>query len=282
MLKRVKGNFEVLDPKLASQATCDLEAQGFAMLPKVFSSAEINALRSAVEKTFIEFSLSHRSEKLSFDAEDEFRHELFNKSSVLQDLLGKPELLAVVEPLLGNDCHVIANTAWKNSPSDFAHGGQKWHIDAGPHIPLPGDCEWPNKIPFPVFVIATHIFLQDCSIDDGPTGVIPHSHKSGRIPPRDRAYDDSLSFSGNHCVPLTATAGDVVFFVSDVWHRRMPTRQNSRGRFFIQIHYGRRDIAQRVKTTDEVNHVDVIAEERAKTERQRTLIGLHSPYFYDG
>ena len=41
-------------------------------------------------------------------------------------------------------------------------------------------------------------------------------------------------------------------------------------------------IAQRVRTTDLVNHVSPDAIARATTVRDRTLIGLHDPFFYDG
>jgi hypothetical protein len=69
--------------------------------------------------------------------------------------------------------------------------------------------------------------------------------------------------------------------VSDVWHRGTPAREGY-GRFFLQCHYGRRDLAQRILTTAEVNHLSPEAVARAQTERERTLIGLHQPFFYDG
>jgi hypothetical protein len=82
-------------------------------------------------------------------------------------------------------------------------------------------------------------------------------------------------------VHLTADAGDVCLFVSDVWHRGTPS-DGGHGRLFLQVHYGRRDIAQRLRTTAEVNHLSPEARERAVTPRQRTLVGLHDAYFYDG
>ncbi len=51
---------------------------------------------------------------------------------------------------------------------------------------------------------------------------------------------------------------------------------------FIQCHYGRRDLAQRLRPTAEVNHLSDEARARAKTKRQRTLVGLHRNGFYDG
>ena len=70
-------------------------------------------------------------------------------------------------------------------------------------------------------------------------------------------------------------AGDVALFVSDVWHRGMPAGPGGRGRDFLQVHYGRRDIAQRIRTTAEVNHLSP-KRSPATTHRERTLLGLHN------
>ena len=61
-----------------------------------------------------------------------------------------------------------------------------------------------------------------------------------------------------------------------------PPAAGGRGRYFLQVHYGRRDLAQRVRTTAQVNHVAPEALARARGERQRTILGLHDPAFYDG
>jgi hypothetical protein len=79
-----------------------------------------------------------------------------------------------------------------------------------------------------------------------------------------------------------ARAGDVTFFVSDVWHRRLPPQANASGRFFLQTNYGRREIAQRVHPTEVVNHACPEAIARARTDRERRLIGLHPSVYFDG
>ena len=81
---------------------------------------------------------------------------------------------------------------------------------------------------------------------------------------------------------MLAEPGDVALFVSDVWHRRLPPTERSTGRFFLQINYARRDMAQRVRPTTRVNHTSQAARERAQTEREQQLIGLHVERFYDG
>jgi hypothetical protein len=142
--------------------------------------------------------------------------------------------------------------------------------------------EWPEEIPYPIFVVGTHIYLQDCNLENGPTAVIPGSHTSGRRPPQDRKWDLDLPYRGRSREVHLARAGDVGFFVSDSWHRRLPPAEHSEGRFFLQTNYGRREIAQRVLPTFEVNHAKHAARLRATTDRARTLIGLHEQVFYDG
>ena len=146
----------------------------------------------------------------------------------------------------------------------------------------PAEVPWDERIPYPIFAIACHIFLMDCPLESGPTGVIPKNHTSGQAPPRDRSTDDTLTWNGTGPVPIVAKAGDVSLFVSDVWHRRLPSGEGDPGRFFLQVHYGRRDLAQRIRTTDRANHLSPDAMARATTSRERTLIGLHAAGFYDG
>jgi hypothetical protein len=112
--------------------------------------------------------------------------------------------------------------------------------------------------------------------------VIPRSHLSGRAPPADRMFDDDLRCEGQGVVPLVTRAGDAGLFVSDVWHRRMPTQGGDHGRFFLQIHYGRRDIAQRLLTTEQSNQLTPAAIRRAESDRERRVVGLHPAFFYDG
>jgi ectoine hydroxylase-related dioxygenase (phytanoyl-CoA dioxygenase family) len=121
--------------------------------------------------------------------------------------------------------------------------------------------------------------LQDCTRADGPTAVVPGSHRSGRVAPY--STDVDLTYDGRPPALMEVKAGDVVCFVSDAWHRGMPAQPGGKGRFFLQVHYGRRDVAQRIQTTDVANQLSDDAIARAKTEREKTVVGLHDPFFYD-
>ncbi|MCB1692456.1 MAG: phytanoyl-CoA dioxygenase family protein [Pseudomonadales bacterium] len=283
MLRRVAGYFTSRSPDGVPVESIELERDGCTIIRGALGPDEVEALRQDINRVFDEYSRDDRTGGKRPEAEDDmFRYEMFNRSEVCQRAIAHPRILEVIEPLLGEDCHVIANTAWRNTPKPN-DPAQAWHVDAGPHVPLPDGVEWPEDIPHPVFAIGAHIFLKDCTEGDGPTGVLPGSHLSGRFPPVDELMNENLTYKGRGAVKLICNAGDVGLFVSDVWHRRLPTGPNDQGRFFLQVHYGRRDIAQRVRTTAQVNQVSADAISRAgENKRARTIIGLHSPYFYDG
>ena len=273
MIRRVFKNLAVLDSGAAPAESAQLERDGYARLQGVFGPDEVAQMRVEIDQVFETFPPERaRGDK------DEFRYEMLNRSAACQAAVMHPRILEVIEPLLGDDCHVIANTAWRNPP-EFAGG--PWHCDAGPHVPRPEGVPWDDRIPYPVFAVATHLYLQDCARADGPTAVVPGSHRSGRLPPFDQMKAEQLSYDGRPPVLFEVEAGDVGLFVSDAWHRGVPAGSGGRGRYFLQVHYARRDIAQRIRTTDDVNQVSPEAFARATTDRARTVIGLHAPFFYD-
>lgn len=283
MLTRKGGYLLYRKPQDGSAESLELEQQGFTVLKAVLTTQEVRVLRDDINRVFDEYPRDGRAAKRLAEDDEMFRYEMLNRSAICQETVSHRRILSVIESLLGEDCHVIANTAWRNpAGSPGTHGGQAWHIDAGPHVPLPDGVAWPVDIPHPVFAIGVHVYLQDCNLEDGPTGVIPGSHLSGCFPPRDRVLDESLSYGGQEVVPLIVCAGDVGLFVSDVWHRRMPTGPGDTGRFFLQIHYGRRDIAQRLHATSQTNQLSADTIKRARSAREETVIGLHRAFFYDG
>lgn len=282
MITRQRIFLEVFDGPVP-EASRALEAEGWAVLRGALSAQEVAALCAEIEAIYDGVPADVRNETLPAEEREDFRYEMLNRSAACQRLIADRRILDVVEPLLGEDCHVIANTAWRNPPRpEQDHGGGYWHIDAGPHVPRPEGVPWDERIPYPIFAIAVHVLLRDCPEACGPTGVIPRSHRTGRPPPLERVKDATLRCDGQPALPITGVAGDVLLFVSDVWHRRMPTGPGDCGRFFLQVHYGRRDLAQRLHTTSQCHQLSSEAVARARDERDRTVIGLHRPFFYDG
>ena len=282
MITRKRGYLQILPADGAPPETAQLERDGFAVVKGLLNPAEVDELSEVLLHLYGELPPDQRNSRIAGGHAEPFRYETLNRSALAQRTLAHPRLLSIIEPLLGEDCHVIANTTWRQLPEETAHGGRFWHLDAGPHIPRPEGVPWDHRIPYPIFAIAAQILLMDCPLAAGPTGVIPGSHRSGQAPPADRRDDETLTWNGVSPVVLEAKAGDVQMFVSDIWHRRMPSHAGDPGRFFLQIHYGRRDIAQRIRGTAIVNHLSPEAIARAVEPRERTIVGLHGLGFYDG
>lgn len=282
MLTRRRGYLQLRTEPVPATSQ-QLQDEGWTVVKSAVSAADVAALTDEIEAIYKTLPRDGRHVQRPAEEDEDFRYEMLNRSALCQNIIGARAILDAIEPLLGEDCHVIANTCWRNPPREInTHGGGAWHIDAGPHIPRPADVPWDERIPYPIFAIGAHIYLKDCPLECGPTGVIPRSHMSGQRPPEDRVWDVDLTCNGRGVVPLLAKAGDVAMFVSDVWHRRLPPLPGDTGRLFLQAHYARRDIAQRIRPTSAVNHLSPDAIERAQTPRQRTLVGLHHNFFYDG
>jgi Phytanoyl-CoA dioxygenase (PhyH) len=280
VLTRASGYLTIV-PDPAPAHVERLQSDGYTVLEGVFTEVETAALVADVERVFEEYPPDDRGDDYPPGYRVPFRYEMLNRSSLVQRAIGHQRILQAIEPLLGEDCHVLANTAWWQQPGENDHLGRFWHIDSGPHIPRDPGIPWDSRIPYPIFAIATHLFLRDCPLEAGPTGVIPGSHTSGQAPPASRVADNHLEWDGRCGVPLVARAGDVALFVSDIWHRRMPLGAGDPGRMFIQCHYGRRDLAQRIRPTSVIHHLSEEASARARTPRERTLAGFHPLSFYD-
>ncbi len=268
---------------LAHTPSQSLEWLGHCLVPGAFSRFEIDRLKVAIDRVYRDYPGDSRDGRTSPENAEMFRYEMINRSEEVRQITSDRRVLDVIEPLLGCDCHLISSTAWKN-PAELDHAprGQEWHVDAGPFVPRPAGVPWPDEIPYPVFVIAVHVFLKDVTLDDGPTAVLEGSHRSGQRPPKAHEWNTGLEYDGRRCAPMIAKAGDIGMFVSDAWHRRLPPRAGGTGRYFLQTNYARRDIAQRIKPTAEVSHVrpDVVA--MARTHRDRTVLGEHPQGLYDG
>ncbi len=260
-----------------------LEDNGHFLRSGVFTPDEVRALREEIEEVYRVVPPDWRLGSPTRAHAEQFRYEMFNRSPLAQRAICRREILELIEPLLGDDCHAISCTSWRNPPGpEHAPRGQEWHVDGGPYLARTPEQAWPSSIPYPIFVITTHIYLADVGPEDGPTAVLPGSHRSGCLPPQERMWDLDLDYCGFRGQSHLARAGDVSLFVSDTWHRRMPPGPNCKGRFFLQTAYARREVAQRILPTEKLNAVSDAARARAKSERDLQVLGIHRQVFYDG
>jgi hypothetical protein len=144
----------------ASPAAEALERDGHLILRGVFSPDEVESMRAEILDVYRRVPCERRDSAISPDVGEMYRYQMFNHSPQCQAAIARPEILDILEPLLGEGLHVIACTSWKNPPGPpITPNGLQWHVDGGPHVPLPDGARWPAEIPFPVFIVATYIYL---------------------------------------------------------------------------------------------------------------------------
>jgi ectoine hydroxylase-related dioxygenase (phytanoyl-CoA dioxygenase family) len=240
-----------------------LHGEGFALAPGVLMSDEVDQLRTAIDGLT----------PIHWDWTGEVDHYkcIFNRNPFWLRYLDVPGIIDLAEAALGNDCHVIGQTAWRCHPGFVGVGVHADYLA----MELPEDWTRSDQFSLPMQICTVHFFLSDITKDLCPTCVIPGSHKSGRYP--QRRLENAWHNRGTE--PVLCQAGDALFFRSELWHSGSVNAKADQTRYLLQVHYGRRMVAQKFSPyLDWQFRPEVLA---ACTARQRRLLGDHRPGAYD-
>ncbi|MEX5341545.1 phytanoyl-CoA dioxygenase family protein [Pseudomonas sp. I2] len=239
-----------------------LHDRGYVLLPRVLEPLQIALLRCAIDDL----------QPIHWDYQGLLEHYkcVFNRDPLWLPFLDLPPVIALAEAALGQDCHVIGQTAWRSHPG---YPGMGLHLD---HLPmaLPDWVRARQDFSLPMQILTAHLYL--CDIDEaiGPTWIVPGSHRAGRPP---QAGEDS--WQGQGARPVLCQAGDALVFRSDVWHSGGANSSAGQVRDMLQVHYGRRMVAQKFSPYLAWQfNPEVLA---AATPRQRRLLGEHEEAEYD-
>ena len=136
--------------------------------------------------------------------------------------------------------HVIHNNAFIIPPGGRGQA-PSWHVDDPlQQVIIPNGYTLPPYIRLPVLVCTYMIWLTDCDTpENGPTYVVPGSHRFGR--PVDPVEADEKG------IPMCGKAGTAVLINANVWHRGCENI-SSISRETLQITFGRRIIGHKHKT----------------------------------
>ena len=254
-------------PTLAGQVQA-MEEDGYAFLPGLLSTTEIAELRAAMDRlTAIPASYDHDDTTGGFL--NKSINNAFNRDPVFLPYVDWPGVIEIAEAIHGNDCHIIGMTAWMTGPG---RPDQQLHADWQP-ITLPPEVMRLPGVKIPIYISTAHFYLDDLDEALGPTQFIPGSHKAGRAPNGDTAYQ------GVGPKNILCKAGDVVIFRSEVWNRGTANR-SQRVRYLLQVHYAQRMITQKFPPYLNRFQFDEAILAQA-TPRQRRLLGEHKPSNYD-
>ncbi|SDH29017.1 Phytanoyl-CoA dioxygenase (PhyH) [Pseudomonas benzenivorans] len=239
-----------------------LQQQGFVLLPGVLDARQIAELHAATD----------RLEPQHWDYSGLVDHYkcVFNRDPLWLPYLDQPGVIELAEAALGADCHVIGQTAWRSHPGFV---GAELHLDYLV-LELPPALLADPAFELPMQICTAHFYLDDIDQDLCPTLVIPGSHRAGRKP-----LAGERQWQGVPAQAVLCRAGDVLFFRSELWHAGSRNRTADRTRYLLQVHYGRRMVAQKFSPYLSWRFDPAVL--AACTPRQRRLLGEHEEAEYD-
>jgi len=186
---------------MTQQELQQLDEQGYVVLNRFMPEEFLQALRSRVEELY-------RQE--GENAGSEFRQEpharrlanLVDKGEVFQQLIAMPRVLELVGHVLGPQFKLSSLNARSADP--HSPEAQPLHCDAGALPDENGYC-----------VCNTIWLLDDFTPANGPTRIVPGTHRSRQLP--QDALDDPAAPHPEEIVVL-APAGSVVVMNTHAWH----------------------------------------------------------------
>src|SRR5580704_1123334 len=204
----------------------ELAETGFTVLENYMGEALLENMRARVDHLFAEEGAAAGAE---FKTEENARRlaNLVDKGQVFREAIARPEMLALVESVLGEDFKLSSLNMRSANP--HSSSVQPLHIDMGRLPDEKGyavcNCVW---------------MLDDFTLENGALRVIPGSHKWGKKP-----QDELTDPYGSHPLELLVTgrAGTVVAMNAHAWHGGT-ANQTDQERRALHSFFCRHDVPQ--------------------------------------
>jgi ectoine hydroxylase-related dioxygenase (phytanoyl-CoA dioxygenase family) len=274
--KQALHNLGISAGAVSARQKEQLDRDGYFVVNDALSASELSAMRD-------EFERIHAAEK------DQGGHEvhvepgarrisnIFNKTNAFDKCLNLPPVLAAAHYLLGE---IKVHGANLRDPVK-GYGQQSLHVD----VPKIFDEDW--------WVINAMIMLDDMTLENGPTRIIPGSQhwapinvpyvNQGDWEPTPLSPEDAARVPKDLDAPypgellVTAKAGAAIICNSSMWHSG--TRKNSDAhRRMLHLTYTRRDLPQQLVQLD---HLTPDLYHRMSPEH-RYLLEIEPPKSGDG
>ncbi len=203
------------DAARVSRAVAEVQEQGYAIVTGFLSPAQLACTREAMAPIFeLTGTREAGSHRRYAGRQTVHVHNLFAKTTAVDDIAIDPILLFIVEGVLGPQFQMSVATAMCPDPGVDPQG---LHQDDG-HYPLPR--------PRPPFIANTLIALDDFTEATGATRIVPGSHK------RTEAVDpDALVAFAE------MPAGSLLVFDGALWHAGGGNRSAHRRRRSINLNF---------------------------------------------
>ena len=188
-----------------------LHRDGYVILPSLLPKAQVQAIRAALVP-WLQRELPGRNDFEGYKSERVYA--LLAKSEVFADLVSHPLVLELCEPLLGPNFMLGACLAINTHPGETV---QPLHFD---------DSFYKVPRPRPAYGISTFWPIDDFTVENGATEIIPGSHLWGDEVPIGAAFDKSFmpgfvqpEESHPGLEPAVMPAGSLMITMGTLWHR---------------------------------------------------------------
>ncbi|MFZ4506804.1 MAG: phytanoyl-CoA dioxygenase family protein [Fimbriimonas sp.] len=236
------------------RAIVGMHEDGYCIFPGVLAAEKVAWLRAKMD------SMGGPDEQYDVPNWTFNKHlsSNYHRDPEMLQMMDQPDVIDVCESIFGEHFHVIGGSLWVTGTGR----GMGIHVD---FLPFPQASEVPAAVTIPIFMATAHYYLDDLTLDLGPTTIIPGSHRAARYPENESTWHDVPP----HAVMLKA--GDACLFRSDLWHGAAMNTSDRR-RYMIQVHYAHSAIGKWYPslTYEELYAPEVLA---TATERQRVLLG---------
>ncbi len=197
-----------MEENFFSKQLAALSRDGYTVLTNILSSAECTKFKCTLESIYATYRSRYYSSRrasshgLDDKSGEKIVYNLHNKDLAFFDLLGHSQVLPIIKAILQegsyeNSGPVIHTLSTARSPFATAKA-QQLHTDSR----MPGT-------PYATNAIAMWL-LDDFTIENGATRLVPGSHRRPFFPENDVSYPDEVS--------VVAPAGSVLIFNASVWH----------------------------------------------------------------
>ena len=195
-----------------------ISGPGYVLFPSIFDADEV-----AEANRIINLHSDHNAGATHFHGEHSDKihlqrrvWNLLNKGDVFVDMVQHPAVMAVFSKILGRQFILgsyAANRLLPGAP------GQEPHIDY-PYWDMHDGDEFPANMNASFHMnCQSLISLQDFTIENGATAVVPGSQVRGY-------YPDAGQFEDEH-IQLECPAGSLLLFVGMIWHCSMPNNSDA-------------------------------------------------------
>lgn len=244
---------------------------GFVILENALTPEMITRLRNDLQKA----DSDHKNEQQT-KTKNSSRHKVhkcfFENSRATVDLIENSKLTDFAQYVIGDvpgarpdgnslTAHVIHNNAFIVPPGGRGQA-PGWHVDDPlQQIIISNNYILPPYIRLPVLNATYMIWLSDCDTpENGPTYVVPGSHRYGRLINNVEAERKGI--------PMCGKAGTAVLVNANVWHRGCSNTSNV-PRETLQITFARRIIGHKFKTIMNYQMPQHVTQGRSNILRQR-------------